>query len=75
MKCNVIQALWQDVPYGRKLLRLVPEPNGCFFKNRVASRLQQLTEIANKYGKPWYIKIGAQSGQFTTLNEDWYQHY
>ncbi len=46
-----------------------------FFKNRVVSRLQQLTEIADKYGKPWYIKIGAQSGQSTTLNEYWFQHY
>ncbi len=46
-----------------------------YFQNVVVSRLQQLSELADTYGKPWYVKMGVQSGQFAPLGEDWYQHY
>lgn len=46
-----------------------------FFETTVVSRLQQLSEIANGYGKPWYSKIGARNGRFEPVPGDWYQSY
>jgi len=46
-----------------------------FFKNTVVSRLKELAEMADSYGKPWYAKIEAKNGQFAPVAEGWYQSY
>ena len=64
------RALWEEatqIPSRDKRMN--------FFQGETVSRLQQLAEIADKYGKPWYTKMGAQDGQFAPVAEDWYQRY
>ncbi len=46
-----------------------------FFQNTAAPRLQELAEIANSHGKPWYFKLEAENGKFTPLVEGWYRSY
>jgi len=64
------RALWEEATQIRsRTQRMV------FFKSEVVTRLQQLAEIADKYGKPWYVKMVARSGKFAPVAEDWYQRY
>ena len=46
-----------------------------FFKHTAAPRLKELAEIARRYGKPWYIKMGTASGEFAPVAEGWYKDY
>ncbi len=64
------RALWQEAAHLRSR-----EERMSFFKTTSAPRLKELTEIANRYGKPWYLKMGAKEGKFDPLAEDWYQNY
>lgn len=41
----------------------------------VVDRLKRLTEIANKYGVPWYRKLGATAHELADVSEKWYQGY
>jgi len=64
------RALWQE---GAQIHSR--EERMDFFKNTAASRIRELTELVNKYGKPWYVKMGAEKGEFATAAQDWYQKY
>jgi hypothetical protein len=46
-----------------------------FFRNTAAPRLQEVAEIADKHGKPWYSRLGAENGKFAPLAEGWYRSY
>jgi tagatose 1,6-diphosphate aldolase len=46
-----------------------------FFQNTAAPRLKELTEIADRYGKPWYFKLGSRNGKSAPPAEDWYRNY
>jgi tagatose 1,6-diphosphate aldolase len=64
------RALWQEGVHIRsRAERMI------FFKTTAASRLKELAEIAGKYGKPWYFKMGAENGEFAAVAEDWHKGY
>jgi tagatose 1,6-diphosphate aldolase len=46
-----------------------------FFKSTAAPRLKELAEMVNRYGKPWYTKMGRDKGDFEATNEGWYEQY
>jgi tagatose 1,6-diphosphate aldolase len=64
------RALWQE---GAQIASR--EARMMFFQNTTAPRLQELAEIANSHGKPWYFKLEAENGKFTPLVEGWYRSY
>ncbi|MGA8848667.1 MAG: tagatose 1,6-diphosphate aldolase [Dehalococcoidia bacterium] len=64
------RALWQE---GAQIRSREARMN--FFQNTAAPRLQELAEIADKYGKPWYFKLGAENGKFAPLAEGWHRSY
>jgi tagatose 1,6-diphosphate aldolase len=64
------RALWQE---GAQIASR--EERMRFFQNTAAPRLQELAEIADRHGKPWYFKLGADNGKFGPLAEDWYRSY
>ena len=64
------RALWQE----SVKLRSREERAG-FFKHTAAPRLRELAGIARRYGKPWYIKMGAVGGEFAPVAEGWYRDY
>ncbi|NWF77865.1 MAG: tagatose 1,6-diphosphate aldolase [Chloroflexi bacterium] len=64
------RALWQEGAQIRSR-----EERMRFFKNTAASRLKQLAEIADSYGKPWYFKLGFENGKFAPVTEGWYRSY
>jgi len=64
------RALWQE---GIKIHSREERMN--FFKNTAAPRLKELAGLVNRYGRPWYSKLGVEKGEFQTASEDWYQKY
>jgi tagatose 1,6-diphosphate aldolase len=64
------RALWQE---GAQIRSRKERMN--FFRNTAAPRLQKLAEIADKHGKPWYSKLGAENGKFGPVAEGWYRSY
>jgi len=64
------RALWQE---GVQIRSREERMN--FFKSTAAPRLKELAEMVNKYGKPWYSKMGSDRGDFEVANEDWYEEY
>ena len=64
------RALWQEgVRIGSREERM------SFFRNTAAPRLKALAEIADRYGRPWYSKMGAENGRFPPVAECWYKGY
>lgn len=64
------RALWQE---GAQISSREEKIN--FFKNTAAKRLKELADIAARYGKPWYAKMGVKGGKFESVAEGWYQNY
>ena len=64
------RALWQE---GAQIRDRVERMS--FFKHMAAPRLKELAELADSYGKPWYSRMGAGSGGFAPLTENWYRSY
>jgi len=64
------RALWQE---GAQIRSREERMN--FFQNTAAPRLQELAEIADSYGKPWYSKLEAEKGKFAPVTEGWYRSY
>jgi tagatose 1,6-diphosphate aldolase len=64
------RALWQE---GAQIRSRKERMN--FFRNTAALRLKKLAEIADRYGKPWYSRLGVESGKFALLTEGWYRSY
>ena len=46
-----------------------------FFRSTAGPRLKELAAIADKYGKPWYDKLGSRDGRFAPPGADWYRSY
>ena len=64
------RALWQE---GVKICSREERMN--FFKSIAAPRLKELADLVNKYGKPWYTKMGSDKEDFESANEGWYEQY
>ncbi|MFC2016678.1 tagatose 1,6-diphosphate aldolase [Chloroflexota bacterium] len=64
------RALWQE---GVKIRSR--EKRMQFFIDTTAPRLNELADIVNKYGRPWYVKMGSNKGDFEAANEGWYEQY
>ena len=64
------RALWQE---GVQIRSREERMN--FFKSTAAPRLKELAEMVNRYGKPWYTKMGSDKGDFEATNEGWYEQY
>ena len=64
------RALWQEAAHLESR-----EERSKFFANTAAPRLKELADIAIKYGKPWYIKLGVRDGRFPQVMNDWYKQY
>lgn len=64
------RALWQE---GVQIRSREERMN--FFKSTAAPRLRELAEMVNKYGKPWYTKMGSDKGDFEVAKEGWYEEY
>ncbi|MFP3897840.1 MAG: tagatose 1,6-diphosphate aldolase [Dehalococcoidia bacterium] len=64
------RALWQEGAQIRSR-----EDRMSFFRNTAAPRLKELAELADRCGKPWYCKLGAEKGVFRPLDEGWYRAY
>jgi tagatose 1,6-diphosphate aldolase len=64
------RALWQE---GAQIRSREERMN--FFKSTAAPRLKELAEMVSKYGKPWYTKLGSETGEFNEANEGWYEKY
>lgn len=63
------RALWQEGAQIRSRKERMS-----FFRNTAASRLKELAEIADSYGRPWYSKLGAEQGTFAPVAADWYRN-
>ena len=64
------RALWQEsVKINNRDDRMV------FFRNTAATRLKELAELADSYGKPWYSRMRTDNGKFALVTEGWYQSY
>ena len=46
-----------------------------FLSTVAVDRLKRLTEVAEKYGTPWYKKLGLSGVKIANLGEDWYRKY
>jgi len=64
------RALWQEGAAIRSR-----EERMRFFQNTAAARLKELAEIADNYGRPWYLKLAAEQGKLSRVAEGWYQTY
>ena len=64
------RALWQE---GAQIRSREERMN--FFQNTAAPRLEELAELADSSGKPWYSRLGAQNGKFAPVSEGWYRSY
>ncbi len=64
------RALWQEGVQIRSRIERVK-----FFENTATPRLKELAEITCRYGKPWYLKMGSQNGEFEQVAEGWHQNY
>jgi tagatose 1,6-diphosphate aldolase len=64
------RALWQEATrLGSREERLN------FFQSQTVSRLKELTQIAEEWATPWYVKMGSNDGRFQSLPEGWYRSY
>jgi len=64
------RALWQEGAQIRSR-----DERMIFFQNTAAPRLEELVEIADIYGKPWYSRLVAENGKFAPVAEGWYRSY
>jgi tagatose 1,6-diphosphate aldolase len=64
------RALWQEAAQIKSR-----EERLNFFNNVAATRLKELAEIANRYGRAWQAKLGIINGQFALPAEGWYRNY
>lgn len=64
------RALWQEATKIRSRAERMK-----FFKDTAARRLEEIADIANTYGTPWFSKLGAEDGVFAPVEEGWYKSY
>lgn len=64
------RAIWQEAMAMRERKERVK-----FLSTTVVDRLKELTEIATRYGVPWYRKLKLSSSQLTIISDGWYRNY
>jgi tagatose 1,6-diphosphate aldolase len=64
------RALWQEGVQIRPREKRME-----FFKTTAAPRVKELADLVKKFGKPWYVKVGGETGKFRTVTERWYREY
>jgi tagatose 1,6-diphosphate aldolase len=64
------RALWQEASHMSSR-----EERQNFFKSQTVSRLKELTQVADKWAVPWYVKMGRRDGRLPDLSEGWYRSY
>ncbi|MFC1965414.1 tagatose 1,6-diphosphate aldolase [Chloroflexota bacterium] len=64
------RALWQEASRFHSR-----EERINFFKDKTVPRIREIAEIADKFGRPWYAKMGVENSQFLPIAEDWYKSY
>ena len=64
------RALWQEASQLRSR-----KERKSFFKDKTVPRIKEIARIADKYGKPWYAKMGVEKAQFLPVAENWYKTY
>lgn len=64
------RALWQEATHISSR-----EERLDFFKSQTISRLKELTQVAEEWATPWYVKMGSKDGRFPDLSEEWYKSY
>ena len=64
------RALWQEATQISSREEILD-----FFKSQTVSRLKELTQVADKWATPWYVKVGSKDGRFPDLSEGWYRSY
>lgn len=46
-----------------------------FFETTGADRMRRVADIAGRYGRPWYAKLGLPPDRLITVSENWYASY
>ncbi len=46
-----------------------------FLSTTVVDRLKELTDIASRYGMPWYRKLNMDNSRLTPIGDGWYREY
>lgn len=64
------RALWQEACSIESR-----EARSKFLSSTTLHRLQEISEIADRYATPWYSKMGDGEEELTTVNEGWYRSY
>jgi tagatose 1,6-diphosphate aldolase len=64
------RAIWQEVVQVTSAQERVK-----WLATVAADRVKKLSEIAGKYGTPWYKKLGLSANQLTSVTENWYKEY
>lgn len=64
------RAIWQEAMHIDKAKERIK-----FLATVGADRLKKLNELAAKYAKPWYKKLGLTSSELAPTAEGWYQEY
>jgi tagatose 1,6-diphosphate aldolase len=64
------RALWQEGAQIRSR-----DERMKFFQKTAAPRLEELAELADSYGRPWFSRLGAKNGKFAPVTEGWYWSY
>jgi tagatose 1,6-diphosphate aldolase len=64
------RALWQEA------MDITDDVKRVEFLSTIGvDRMKRLSEVAKKYGTPWYQKYGASSAELTNISEGWFQRY
>ncbi len=64
------RALWQEAAQIASR-----EQRLSFFRSKTVSRLKEIAATAEKWGTPWYVKLGYPDGRFPELPDGWYRSY
>jgi tagatose 1,6-diphosphate aldolase len=64
------RAIWQEATHFTQ-----PQERTSFLATVGADRLKKLNEIAARYARPWYKKLGLTSGELAPTAEGWYREY
>jgi tagatose 1,6-diphosphate aldolase len=51
------------------------ESRASFLAGVGVKRMQELAEIAGRYGRPWYNKLGLSGAKLADMGSDWYRGY
>lgn len=64
------RAIWQEVVEVKDAKQRVK-----WLSTIGADRVKKLAEIADKFGMPWYKKLGLTAGELAAVTENWYREY